>query len=160
MSPDDFSQAFDKFICDYLPPGLDEQYIQIERFKNEVDQRGLCLSKCGLKNIQKTPFYCYGYVRAESKQFYDLSRTDDVDLFFREQDISKSYVIVGKVIDQSSVTDPSQYLAPKTSTNIFDPELWSKEIDRRIIKDKFEKTYKKRSQEVRSDALLVSEKLK
>lgn len=79
MFPDDFSQVYDKFICDYLPPGLDEQYIQIERFKNEVDQRSLCLSQCCLKNFKKTSFYCYGYVRAESKEFYNLSSTDKVD---------------------------------------------------------------------------------
>lgn len=71
MSPADYENLSDKNICDYLLLG---QYgTNIQKFKNEVDRRGLSRNQCCFQEIQKAPLYCYGYVVNEMEDSKNIS---------------------------------------------------------------------------------------
>ena len=98
---------------------------------------------------------CYGYVQGEHKEFHNLPRTDNVELFFNKQEISKPFVIIGKLVDEWIEKDPNSSLILDTPTSIFHPDASGREISRSKIKERFNKTYKARAKEVGADALLV-----
>lgn len=158
MSSEDYANLSDKDICDYLLLG--QHGTKIEKFKNEVNRRGLSRNQCCFQEIQKAPLYCYGYVISEMGDSTALPPSDDVELYFDKKLLSRKHEVIGRLYDEWDNSSKSEVKSELVTDSDAFSELFSAvqsgdPVSKKLVVDRFHDLYKERAKEVGANALLL-----
>lgn len=159
MSMAEMAELSDKNMCDYM---LWEDSNDIENFQKELARRGLNRNQCCYRKIQKAPLYCYGYVIARGKNSGQARPSDNVELIFDEEQVTRRFTEIGTLLDtwnnsyETGVeTGPQEPVFGEKLFRLFEVGDSSVGLNREFVEDRFETLYKERAQEIGADALVL-----